>query len=107
MSPTIIEDYAKIDDNVEVGHNAHIGRNVSVTGGVVVGGSAVIETEAWIGINSSIRNGRRVGSRTLVGMDASVQHDLAENSVARAPRPDIKMRRDDDDDDGTTIGFGQ
>jgi UDP-3-O-[3-hydroxymyristoyl] glucosamine N-acyltransferase LpxD len=103
MSPTIIEDYAKIDDNVEVGHNARIGRNVSVTGGVVIGGSAVIETDAWIGINSSIRNGRRVGSRTLVGMDVSVQHDLAGNSVARAPRPDIKVRRDDDD--GTTIGF--
>lgn len=91
ISPTIIEDYVKIDDNVEVAHNAHIARNVSVTGGVVIGGSAVIETEAWIGINSSIRDGRRVGSRALVGMDASVQDDLADNAVVRAPRPDVRM----------------
>jgi UDP-3-O-[3-hydroxymyristoyl] glucosamine N-acyltransferase LpxD len=91
ISPTIIEDYVKIDDNVEVAHNAHVARNVSVTGGVVIGGSAVIETEAWIGINSSIRDGRRVGSRALVGMDASVQDDLADNAVVRAPRPDVRM----------------
>src|SRR5262249_2296091 len=86
ISPTTVEDYAKIDDNVEVAHNGQVGRNVSITGGVVVGGSAIIETEAWIGINASIRNGRRVGSRALVSMDASVQHDLANNGVARAPR---------------------
>jgi len=103
ISPTIIEDHVKIDDNVEVGHNARVARGASVTGGVVIGGSAVIEAEAWIGMNSSIRNGRRVGSRTLVGMDVSVQHDLAENAVARAPRPDVGIRREDDD--GTAIGF--
>lgn len=104
MSPTIIEDYAKIDDNVEIAHNVRIGRNVSITGGVVVGGSAEIATEAWVGINASIRNGRRVGSRTLIGMDVSVQRDIPDNSVARALRRTIETRRDDDDDD-TTIGF--
>jgi UDP-3-O-[3-hydroxymyristoyl] glucosamine N-acyltransferase LpxD len=102
ISPTIIEDHVKIDDNVEVGHNARLGRGASVTGGVVIGGSAVIGAEAWIGINSSIRNGRQVGSRTLVGMDVSVQHDLADNAVARAQRPEVEMRRDND---STTIGF--
>jgi UDP-3-O-[3-hydroxymyristoyl] glucosamine N-acyltransferase len=91
ISPTMIEDYVKIDDNVEVGHNARIGRGVSVTGGVVIGGSAVIDADAWIGINSSIRDGRRVGARALVGMGTSVQDDLAENAVARAPRPDVRM----------------
>src|SRR3989454_792497 len=91
ISPTMIEDYVKIDDNVEVGHNARIARGVSVTGGVVIGGSAVIDADAWIGINSSIRDGRRVGARALVGMGTSVQDDLAENAVARAPRPDVRM----------------
>ena len=103
MTPTVIEDYVKIDDNVEVGHNARIGRGASVTGGVVIGGSAVIEADAWIGINSSIRDGCTVGSRALVGMSASVQEDLADDAVARAPRPDVRSRSDDD---RGSIGFG-
>lgn len=103
MTPTIIEDDAKIDDNVEVGHNARVGRSASVTGGVVIGGSAVIEADAWIGINSSIRDGRRVGSRALVGMDVSVQEDLADDVVARGPRPDVQTRPDYDD--RSSIGF--
>ena len=103
MTPTIIEDHVKIDDNVEIGHNARVGRGASVTGGVVVGGSAVIEADAWIGINSSIRDGRRVGVRALVGMDVSVQDDLSDEVVARAPRPDVRARPDDDD--RASIGF--
>ncbi len=76
MTPTVIEDYVKIDDNVEVGHNARIGRGASVTGGVVIGGSAVIEADAWIGINSSIRDGRTgwlpgVGRHECVGAGRS------------------------------------
>ena len=92
ISPTIIEDYVKIDDNVEVAHNARIGRGASVTGGVVVGGSAVIGGDAWIGINAGIRDGRRVGSRALVGMGSSIQDDLPDNAVSRASPPDIRLR---------------
>lgn len=92
ITPTVIEDHAKIDDNVEVAHNARVGRGASVTGGVVIGGSAVIEADAWIGINASIRNGRRVGSRALVGMDVSVHDDLADDVIARAPRAEVRLR---------------
>src|SRR5712692_10010135 len=99
---TTIENYAKIDDHVHVGHNVRVAKGASVTAAVVIGGSAVIDAEAWVGINSSIRDGRRVGSRALVGMDVSLQQDLAENSVARAPCPHVKMRPDDD---STAIGF--
>ena len=102
ITATTIADYAKIDDNVEVGHGVRIGRNASVTGGVVIGGSAVIEDEAWIGINSSIRDGRRVGRGSLVGMDSSVQHDLDDDVVARAPRPVVARRQEPDT---RAIGF--
>jgi len=88
ITPTIIEDYAKVDDHVHVAHGVRVARSASVTAAVVIGGSSAIEAEAWVGINSSIRDGRRVGARSLVGMDVSVQQDLAENAVARAPRPD-------------------
>lgn len=102
ITPTIIEDYAKVDDHVHVAHGVRISRSASVIAGVVIGGSAVIEEEAWIGINSSIRDGRHVGARALVGMDASVQQDLAANAVARAPRPDVRSRPKDDH---AAIGF--
>ena len=102
IASTIIEDGAKIDDHVHVGHNARIARGASVTAAAIIGGSSVVGEDAWVGINSSIRDGRRIGRRSLIGMDVSVQQDLADNTVARAPRPDLKMRSDDD---SSTIGF--
>lgn len=99
---TVIEDYAKIGDHVFIGHNVRVSSNVSLTAAITIGGHAVIEREAWIGMNCSIRDGRRVGAGALVGMDSSVQQDLAENTVARAPRPDVRPRSDDDP---TAIGF--
>ena len=92
ITPTVIEDLAKIDDNVEVAHNTHVGRNASLVGGVVTGGSSVIGANAWIGINASIRNGRQVGAGALVGMDVSVQDDLPDRAAARAPRADVRSR---------------
>jgi UDP-3-O-[3-hydroxymyristoyl] glucosamine N-acyltransferase len=102
IAPTVIEDYAKIDEHVHVGHNCRIERGASVTCGVVIAGHAVIAAEAWVGINSSIRDGRRVGSHALVGMDSSVQQDLPDSTVSRAARPDVRSRPDDDH---TAIGF--
>lgn len=102
IMPTVIEDHAKIDDHVHVAHNVRVGKSASVIAGVVIGGHAVIDEEAWVGMNSSIRPGRRVGSHALVGMDASIQQDLAGDSIARGPRPDVQIRKDDD---YTAIGF--
>jgi UDP-3-O-[3-hydroxymyristoyl] glucosamine N-acyltransferase LpxD len=104
LRPTTIEDHAKIDDNVEIGHGARVGRGVSIVGGSAIGGSAIIEAEAWIGINATVRDGRRVGSRALVGMDASVQDDLPDDAIARAPRPEVVSRPGDDD---RAIGFAR
>jgi UDP-3-O-[3-hydroxymyristoyl] glucosamine N-acyltransferase len=102
--PTVIEDHAKVDEHVHVGHNVRIARGASVTAGVVIAGHAVIEAEAWIGINSSVREGRRIGSHALVGMDVSVQEDIQAGTVARAPRPDVRPRSDDD---RSAIGFAK
>lgn len=105
LDPTVVQDHAKIDDNVEVGHNARVEAGASVTGGVVIGGSAVVGRDAWVGINASIRDGRRVGERSLVGMSASVQQNVPDASVTRAPRSPVQRRRADDD--LTAIGFSR
>jgi UDP-3-O-[3-hydroxymyristoyl] glucosamine N-acyltransferase len=103
ITPTTIEDHAKIADGALIGHGAHVARGASVTGGVILGGSSAVGAEAWIGMNSSVREGHRVGSGALVGMDVSVQHDLADDALARAARPEVESRPDDDD--RAAIGF--
>lgn len=102
LTPTVIEDHAKVGDLIVVGHGVRIGRSASVTAGVMIGGGAVIEAEAWLGMNSTIRDGRTVGTRSLVGMDVSLQGDLASNGCARAPQPGVGPRTDDDP---AAIGF--
>jgi UDP-3-O-[3-hydroxymyristoyl] glucosamine N-acyltransferase LpxD len=92
IEPTIIEDGAKIGDSAVIGHNALIEQRVSITPGVNIAGSAVVGRETWIGINSSVRNAQRVGAYSVIGMDVSVQQDLPDRTVARAPLPELRMR---------------
>jgi UDP-3-O-[3-hydroxymyristoyl] glucosamine N-acyltransferase len=101
---TIIEDNAKLADLVFLGHGVRVERNAGITAGVVLAGSSVVGTDAWLGINTSVRDGRRVGAHALVGMDASVQEDLEDGAIARAPQPEVARRPADDDLTG--IGFG-
>jgi UDP-3-O-[3-hydroxymyristoyl] glucosamine N-acyltransferase LpxD len=105
ITPTTIEDHAKLDNVTGIGHGVRVCRGASLAGGASVAGSAVVGEEAWIGINSSVRDGRRIGARALVGMDASMQQDLPDDAIARAPRPDVAARPDDDDP--SKIGFAK
>jgi len=103
IKPTTIEDHAKLADLVFLGHGVRVEKSASVTAGVILAGSSVVGTEAWLGVNSSVRDSRRVGSEALVGMDVSVQDDLGDGAIARAPRPDVATRPSDDD--RAAIGF--
>lgn len=102
LTPTTVEDHAKID-TVVIGHGARVARGASVLAGVMLGGSSVVGEEAWIGINSSVREGRRIGSHALVGMDVSLQQDLPDDAIARAPRPEVEARSPEED--RAAIGF--
>jgi UDP-3-O-[3-hydroxymyristoyl] glucosamine N-acyltransferase len=93
LTPTTIEDRVKMGDCAGIGHGSRVERAASLVGGAGVGGSVVIGEEAWIGMNATVRTGRRVGARALVGMDVSVQDDLPDGAVARAARPEVRERR--------------
>lgn len=103
IATTTIEDHAKVADLALIGHGVQVGRGANVTGAVVLAGSSVIGEDVWVGMNSSVRDGRRVGARGLIGMDASVQQDLPDDAIARAPRASIASRPADDD--ATSVGF--
>ncbi len=73
---TIIEDYAKLDVLIHIGHEAHIHKNVELIAGTIVGGFADIGDNAYVGMNSSIRNRISVGSNSVIGMGSNVVRDV-------------------------------
>lgn len=81
INPTEIEEYVKIADQVYIAHNVKIKKKCLLTGGVVVAGSSEIGEEAWLGVNSTIRNGIVVGKNTIVGMAARVSNNTKENET--------------------------
>ena len=93
LKPTTIEDHVKIGGLTGIGHGARLKRGASITSGVMIGGSAVVEADAWVGINATVRDSRRVGAGALVGMDVSVQRDLPDGAITGAPPPRVVERR--------------
>lgn len=69
---TIIEDYVKLDVLIHIGHEAHLHKNVELIAGTIVGGFADIGEDAYVGMNSSIRNRISVGSNSIIGMGSNV-----------------------------------
>ena len=73
---TIIEDYVKLDGLIHIGHEAHLHKNVELTAGIIVAGFADIGENAYIGINSSIRNRISIGNGSVIGMGSNVTRDV-------------------------------
>lgn len=81
ISPTIIEDYAKIDDHVHIAHNVIIGENSIVTACAEVSGSCIIGKNTWLAPNTSIINGIKIGENVTIGMGAVVTKSVEDNQV--------------------------
>lgn len=86
ISPTVVEDHAKIDDHVHIAHNCLIGRNVIITACAEVSGSVVVEDDVWIGPNASIIDGVVIGKGALLGIGATAIRGVPEYE-ARAGNP--------------------
>ena len=91
---TVIEDYVKIDALVHIGHEAHLHKSAELPAGTIVGGFADIGENAYIGINSSIRNRISVGSRSVIGMGTNVTRNVeaGETVVGNPARVYTKSR---------------
>lgn len=81
------EDVAtKIGDNniitahSHIGHDAQIGNNCEICYSII-GGYAIVEDEARIKMNCTIRNRKRVGKRSLVGMGSVVVKDVPDDAI--------------------------
>lgn len=78
---TILEDYVKLDGLVHVGHEAHLEKNVEITAGAIVAGFAELGEEAYLGVNSCLKNRISIGAHCIVGMGAVVTKTFGEGNI--------------------------
>ena len=87
LEDNTIQPFVRIGDNVilwsgnHIGHHSVIEDHVMITSHVVISGHCIVDSYVYIGINSSIRDGVRLGEGTLVGMHTCVQRDTEPWSV--------------------------
>ncbi len=75
---TVLEDYVKLDSLVHIGHDAHLHKNVEVTAGAIVGGFVEMDESSYLGLNSSIKNRKKLGSQSVIGMGANVIKNVSD-----------------------------
>jgi len=81
MDETRIGKGTKIDNLVHIGHNAQIGKNCYIVADSVVGGSCKIEDNVFLSIGTRIRNQKKIGRNSLIGLGSVVTKDIPKNSV--------------------------
>lgn len=81
LSNTIIRDYAKIDNLCHIAHNVEIGKNAMIIACSEISGSCCIGENSWISPNVSIRDWKKVGNNSLVGMGSVVVKDVPDNEI--------------------------
>jgi UDP-3-O-[3-hydroxymyristoyl] glucosamine N-acyltransferase len=98
LSDTSIGDGTKLDALVHIAHNVNVGKNCELTAGTIIGGSTSVGDTSWTGLNSTLKNGIKVGRNVIVASGASVIHDIPDGDiVAGVPARSIKHKVNTDD----------
>jgi UDP-3-O-[3-hydroxymyristoyl] glucosamine N-acyltransferase len=93
LSDTKIGEGTKLDALVHIAHNVSVGKNCELTAGTIIGGSTVVGDTSWTGLNSTIKNGLKLGNNIIVASGASVIHDVPDGDiVAGVPARSIKHK---------------
>ena len=98
LSDTSIGDGTKLDALVHIAHNVIVGKNCELTAGTIIGGSTSVGDTSWTGLNSTLKNGIKVGRSVIVASGASVIHDVPDGDiVAGVPARSIKHKVNTDE----------
>lgn len=89
IDDTVIGDYSKIDNLCHIAHNIVIGKRVRVIAGTTIMGSVHVGDDTWVA-TSIIRDQRKIGEKSVVGMGAVVVNNIPGNvTVAGIPAKEI------------------
>lgn len=80
---TVIRRGSKIDNSAFISHNVQIGEDTFVVGESIMFGSSSTGNQAFISGNSTIRDGRHIGDRAIVGMGSVVVKDVPDGAVVK------------------------
>ena len=78
---TVIEDNCKVAPFTHMAHQVEFGFSTLVAPGVCMGGSATVGEKGFLGLNSTVKHGVKVGENVMVGMGAAVVKDVPPDCV--------------------------
>jgi sugar O-acyltransferase (sialic acid O-acetyltransferase NeuD family) len=80
-SNVTIGDHVVILPASVISHDDVIGSYTCIAGGVCISGNVRVGESCYLGSNTSVKDGLKIGDFSLVGMGSVVLRDVAENSV--------------------------
>ena len=80
---TILGRGSKVDNSTFISHNVIIGEDTFIVGESIMFGSSSTGKQAFISGNSTIRDGRHVGEKAIVGMGSVVVRNVDNGSVVK------------------------
>ena len=81
FSDTIIEDGCKINGLCFIAHNCHLDENVWITGDTMLCGSVQVEKNTTIFSNVIIREQRKIGEGSVIGMGSVVTKNVPDHET--------------------------
>ena len=80
---TVLKCGTKVDNSVFISHNVILGEDTFVVGETIMFGSSSTGKQAFISGNSTIRDGRHIGEKSVVGMGSVVVRDVEDGAVVK------------------------
>lgn len=80
---TILGHGSKVDNSTFISHNVVLGEDSFVVGETIMFGSSSTGKQVFISGNSTIRDGRHIGDKSIVGMGSVVVKDVEDGTVVK------------------------
>ena len=78
---TIIEGSVLFNHSCVIGHDCKIRENVSIAPLVFLGGGVEIERDVMIGVRTTLKQGIKIGEKSIIGMCSIVIKNIKSNSL--------------------------
>ena len=80
---TILKRGSKVDNSTFISHNVTVGEDTFVVGESIMFGSSSTGKQVLISGNSTIRDGRHIGDRAIVGMGSVVVKNVEDGTIIK------------------------